>query len=46
MNEFLKIQPWKAVNNFVHNVKPDVKKIISADDTESTNFVFVSHKGI
>jgi len=47
MNEkFLKIQPWKAASNVGYNVKPDVKKIISADDTENTYFVFVSHKGI
>jgi len=47
MNEkFLKIQPWKAANNVGYNVKPDVKKIISAVDTDNTNFVFVSHKGI
>ena len=47
MNEkFLKIQPWRAVNNVCYNVKPDVKELISADDTENTNFVFVSRKGI
>ena len=47
MNEkFLKIQPWKAANNVGYNVKPDVKGIIGADDTENTNFVSVSHKGI
>jgi hypothetical protein len=46
MNKFLKIQPFKAAKNFFHNVKPDVKEIISADDKENTNFVFVSHKGI
>jgi hypothetical protein len=40
MNEkFLKIQPWKAANNVGYNVKPGVKEIVSADDTENNNLL-------
>ena len=33
--KFLKIQAWKVVNNVCYNVKPDVKELVSADDTET-----------
>ena len=42
--KFLKIQPWKAVKNVGYNVKPDVKEIVSADDTENTNLFFLLYR--